>query len=169
MDTAQILPNYHDRYSQSGCWSKFETTHYLFHFFKDSLAEEEIGLIAEIQEKAFTHILAALALSGPKEKIRYYFYPTEEDKERFMGDGGYGQAIWRDYSIHAVYNTEAKVIGAHEDTHLLVLEWGGSPIGLLSEGLAEYMGGCMWKGSDSTPLARKAVDERGRWVTAAPD
>lgn len=156
MPSKQILPYYVDNYTKSEKWSTFVTPHYIFHFFKSSVAEREIVEIAQIQEVAHAHILKKLELND-STPIKYFLYPTEEDKETMMGDGGNAQAIWHDFSIHAIYNEKTKSIGAHEDTHLLTLILNDSPIGFFQEGLAEYMSGCVWHGNDATPLAHEAI------------
>jgi hypothetical protein len=73
-----------------------------------------------------------------------------------MGDGWYGQTIYNEYTIHAVYNIEDKVVGEHEDTHLLSLEW-GLPISLFQEGLAEAMVGKSMFGNSHNDILRNGV------------
>jgi hypothetical protein len=157
MEHKQILPNYKDEYSKSDEWKVFETKHYIFHFFKNSVAEKEISFISETQEKAYIHIESALHLASSDKKIQYYFYPTEVDKEKMMGDDGFAQSIWHDNSVHAVYGEEDKILGEHEDTHLLTLSWNDSPVGFFQEGLAEYMRGCIWNKNDAVPQVKEAV------------
>ena len=64
-----------------------------------------------------------------------------------MGDGWYGQSIYNEFTVHAVYNEEDKVTGEHEDTHLLSLQL-GLPISLFQEGLAEAMVGTSMFGNE---------------------
>ena len=145
----QHLNNYTNKYLKNKDWEVFENKHYIFNFFKNSVAEKEIKHISKIQERAYGKIIKFLELKDSNKKIQYYIYPSEKDKKRLMGDDGFGQAIWHDYSIHIIYTAKIKPIGEHEDTHLLILVW-GSAIGFFAEGLAEYLSGCRW-GKDKKP------------------
>jgi len=130
-------------------WIIKRSPFYIFHYFKNSLAEKEINQIIKIQESAYKKILKNLKLKN-KRKIRYYIYPSEEIKERLMGDSGNGNAIWieikkekenwksKKIEVHCIYSNKVKCIGEHEDTHLLSLLLGVATF-LFSEGLAEFM------------------------------
>ena len=85
MNTKQNLPNYIDKYTNNDVWNVLETKHYVFHYFKDSIAEKEIDIISETQEKAYENIVSKLDLKNTEQKIKYYIYPTEEDKEKDYG------------------------------------------------------------------------------------
>lgn len=135
-------------YQEQEQWIKRESSHYVFHYFKDSLAEKEIEKIIEIQEQSYKKIMKILELKN-KRKIDYYLYFSEKIKEFLMGDSGYGNAIWikikkiknwvpEKFEVHCVYNNKIKCIGPHEDTHLLSLSYGVATF-LFSEGLAEFM------------------------------
>jgi hypothetical protein len=121
-------------------WKVYHSEHYIFNVEENSLAELEIKSIIERQEKAYKKIVGILNLSGVQQKINYYFYSSQEFKEKLMGDSWYGQTIYNEFTVHAVYNEKDRVVGEHEDTHLLSLEW-GLPISLFQEGLAESMVG----------------------------
>ena len=134
----QYLPTYKEDFKNDQGWIRKETLHYIFHYFSNSVAERDIGIIIGIQEESFRRIIDFLNIESPKQKIRYYFYPDRETKIKFMGDGGYAQAIFKDYIIHILYTEEHKPIGEHEDTHLLSLPF-GLATGFFAEGLAEYL------------------------------
>jgi len=134
----QHLPSYITNYKNDARWLTKESENYIFHYFQDSVAEREIDNIINIQEESFDKIIRVLGVEKPTDKILYYIYPNKDIKRELMGDGGFAQAIFSDYSIHILYTNEDKPIGEHEDTHLL-----SSPLGLatgfFAEGLAEYL------------------------------
>jgi len=128
-------------------WETRESVHHQFHYTKRSLAEVEIEKIIRIQEDAYGKITEFLGLASyPEEKISYYLYPDAETKKRLVGSSWFAQSIYNDFAVHALYTEEHRVIGPHEDTHLLSLPPGLS-IGFLQEGLAEYMVGHDWYGN----------------------
>ncbi|MHB1769711.1 MAG: hypothetical protein ACYCPH_01365 [Minisyncoccota bacterium] len=133
-----------------------DSAHYRFHYFKNSLAEKEIEGIIETQESAFQQILAFLELPLPEKKIFYYLYPDSAIKEQLMGSSWFAQSIYDDFAIHALYTEKDRVIGPHEDTHLLSLPLGLS-IGFLQEGLAEYLVGHDWYGNDFKTVVQEAL------------
>lgn len=116
----------------------YESKHYVFHVEEGSLAEKDIQIIKARQESAYEKIISTLKIKEPGQKIIYYFYPSQEKKEELMGDGWYGQSIYNEFTVHAIYNEQDKVVGEHEDTHLLSLQM-GLPISLFQEGIAECM------------------------------
>ncbi len=75
-----------------------------------------------------------------------------------MGDDWYGQSIYNEFTVHAVYNEKDKVVGEHEDTHLLSLQMGLS-IGLFEEGLAEFMVGKSMFGNEHNEIIRKGIEK----------
>ncbi len=161
----QNIPFYIDSFKKYD-WSIHESEHYVFHVQKSSLAEQDIEFIKNRQESAYKKIVDTLQLMPTSKKIQYYFYPTQELKAELMGDGWYGQTIYNEYTIHAVYNSEDKVVGEHEDTHLLSLEW-GLPISLFQEGLAEAMVGRSMFGNSHNEIVKKGI-ERGLSVSLVP-
>ena len=134
----QSLPTYKEDFKRDLRWVTKETTHYIFYYFPNSVAEKDIEIIEEIQEKSFEKIFNFLSIEKPKQKIKYYFYPDKETKIQLMGDGGYAQAIFKDFTVHSLYTDEHKPIGEHEDTHLLSLSL-GLATGFFAEGLAECL------------------------------
>lgn len=152
MDKKQQLNNYCTKYKDYKNWIIFKSNNYNFYFKKNSLAAQEIETIASRQEKAFLKIRRILKINSNTPKISYYIYQSIEEKKEMMGDDGFAQSIWHDFSIHIIYTNDIKPIGEHEDTHLLTLEFGAA-IGFFQEGLAEYMQGCQW-GKEKLPSKR---------------
>ena len=134
----QFLPTYKKDFKRDLRWVTKETTHYILQYFPNSVAERDIEVIKETQEKSFEKIINFLSIEKPNKKIEYYFYPDKETKIKLMGDGGYVQAIFKDFTIHSLYTDEHKPIGEHEDTHLLSLPL-GLATGFFVEGLAECL------------------------------
>lgn len=152
----QQLPEYTTAFKNAP-WEKRESSHYLFHYVKDSLAEKEIEHIAQTQENAYKKIAAFLTLpSYSEKKISYYLYPDADKKKLLMGNSWFAQSVYDEFSIHALYNEQDRVIGPHEDTHLLSLSLGLS-IGFLQEGLAEYMVVHDWCGNSFLEVARETL------------
>jgi len=153
----QLLPNYHRKFLTDKRWLTKESAHYIFHYFPQSVAEQDIEVIEKRQEEAFAKIINFLKVPEPAEKIIYYFYPDSETKKKLMGDDWYAQAIYQDFTVHVLYTETDKPLGEHEDTHLLSLPWGLS-VGLFEEGLAEYLIGHGWHGENHDDLVRDGLD-----------
>ncbi|MFA6252345.1 MAG: hypothetical protein WCX74_03015 [Candidatus Paceibacterota bacterium] len=141
----QNLSHYKTAY-QNQEWKIEESSHYIFHFEKNSLAEQDIESIILLKESHYSKIVQWLGENSDK-KINYYIYPSLKKKILLMGDDSPGNVVWEEinsnnnakkFEIHAVYNEKCKFVGEHEDTHLLSLPWGLS-IYLFCEGLAQYM------------------------------
>jgi hypothetical protein len=155
----QQLDNYTVAFKDAP-WETRESAHYSFHYFKGSLAEREIENIVQAQESAYAHITKFLGLlSYPEQRISYYLYPDSQTKEHLMGSPWFAQAIYDDFTIHALYTEQHKVTGPHEDMHLLSLPLGFS-IGFLQEGLAEYMVGHDWYGNPFDEVVQDAQKDR---------
>lgn len=145
MSSHQILPTYTHKFLEFP-WRTHESENYVFHFSPGSTAEKEIGQIVLKQESARTKILDFLKPWTPQvKKIEYFLYETFEDKKQLMGDDWYAIAVLDENRIHAMYNVADRVVGPHEDTHILSREL-GEPFNFLSEGLAEFMVGHSWRG-----------------------
>ena len=139
----QELPGYITDFKNAS-WRIKESPHYRFHYLKDSLAEKEIEHIEKAQEDAYKKITEFLGLpSYPEKKIDYYLYPDAETKKQLIGSEWFAQSVYNDFAVHALYTEEHRVIGPHEDTHLLSLPCSLS-IDFLQEGLAEYMAERSW-------------------------
>lgn len=134
----QYLPTYKENFKNDPRWIIRESSHYIFHYFINSVASLEIDEIEKIQEESFYKIISILKIEPPKEKIKYYLYPNFEVKKSLMGDDGYAQVVYKDFFIHVLYTDEIKPLGEHEDTHLLSLPL-GQATGFFAEGLAEYL------------------------------
>lgn len=155
MNYEQNIPFYIHKFKDYP-WKVFESEHYIFHIEEPSLAENDIEKIRNRQESAYIKITEKLKLTAPRKKIIYYFYSSREKKAELMGDGWYGQTICNEFTVHAVYNEKDKVVGEHEDTHLLSLQMGLS-IGLFEEGLAEFMVGSSMFGNNHNEVIRSGI------------
>jgi hypothetical protein len=152
----QKLESYGHEFLNYRDWVIVESPHYIFHFTPDSDASHDIEHIEDVQEAAFEKIIKTLGLPLPRKKISYYFYPDLEFKKTLMGDDGYAQAVYEEFCIHVLYDRSHKLIGPHEDTHLLSLPWGLS-WNFLQEGLAEWMVGSAWDGNSHQHHVRKGL------------
>ncbi len=132
----------------------YNSTNYEFHVQANSLAEQDIEQIIDIQENARKKIIDFLGLQSDR-KIIYFLYPSNQIKAEAMGDDGNGNADTKRFEIHAVYNEKVKCIGAHEDTHLLAHDL-GLPPQLFREGLAEYMSET-WHGKTHDDWAKEFI------------
>ncbi|MFH1626509.1 MAG: hypothetical protein ABH971_00145 [bacterium] len=131
----QFIENYKEYYKKYKKWLKKETDHYVFYYLDDVFIKKEISKIARIQESANKKILKFLGINKSK-KINYYIYSNEHLKSEFMGNSVYAQTVYKDNSVHIVYNKKIKPLGAHEDTHLISLKF-GLATSFFAEGLAE--------------------------------
>ncbi len=154
----QLLPNYKQNFLADTRWLTKESAHYIFYYFPNSVAEQDIEKIEKRQEEAFAKIIKFLKIDEPEKKIIYYFYPNPKTKKELMGDDWYVQAIYQDFMVHVLYTETDKPLGEHEDTHLLSLPWGLS-IGLFQEGLAEYLVGQGWHGENHDDLVRDGLKQ----------
>jgi hypothetical protein len=143
---AQDLQSYSHRFEETQ-WITVESEHYQFNVFPNSLAARELDRIIRTQESAYQKVTEFLGIEGQSaNKIKYYLYTSLEQKRELMGSDWYAQAIYTERTIHALYSAEHKVIGPHEDTHLLSLHL-GLAVGFMQEGLAEYLVGHDWFGN----------------------
>lgn len=155
MEYEQNIPFYITKF-RNYPWHTYESDHYIFHVEAGSLAEKEIEQIKAGQEAAYSKITQTLKLKEPDQKIKYYFYPSQDKKAELMGDGWYGQSIYNEFEVHAVYNEQDKVVGEHEDTHLLSLQL-GLPISFFQEGLAEAMVGKSMFGNEHDEIIKEGL------------
>ncbi len=155
MPYEQNIPFYIHKF-QEFPWKLFESEHYIFHVEADSLAEKEINQIIVRQEAAYEKIVNLLDIPSPEQKISYYFYSSRVSKKELMGDDWYGQSIYNEFAVHAIYNEQDRVVGEHEDTHLLSLTL-GLPISLFQEGLAEFMVGKSMFGREHGEVVREGL------------
>jgi len=155
MKYAQNIPFYITKFKDYP-WKIYESDHYIFHVEAESLAEKDIEEIKTKQESAYAKIMWTLNLQKPEQKIRYYFYSSQDKKEKLMGDGWFGQSIYNEFEVHVVYNEKDKVVGEHEDTHLFSLQMGLS-ISFLQEGLAECMVGRSMFGDKHNKVIKEGI------------
>ena len=130
----------------NSAWITEESTHYVFHAAKGSIAMDEIAHIIEIQETCF-HIIAATFGNEPTLRIQYHLYPTRVDVGMAYGDNEPANGFNRlPDEVHAVYNAEIKCIGFHEDAHLISYHLFGRPKTMfVREGLAMHFD-AFWHG-----------------------
>lgn len=168
MKIKQDLFWYRNKYLNKKDWTCKKSKHYIFYYFKNSLAGKEIDKIAELKNKHYSEILSFMNLNN-EEIIHCYIYPSLKDKIDLMGDNSPGNAIWEEFEliggepktnkfeIHIVYNDKCKFIGKHEDTHLLSLPLGLS-IYLFCEGLAQFMEGDLFS-KDIDVISKKLLNQ----------
>lgn len=161
---AQLLPGYSAAFREFP-WVVRESEHHVFHYAGGSLAAREIEHIIEIQERAFQKITRFLDITPPERPISYFLYSDEDTKEKLMGSRWFAQSVYEEFAVHALYTEEHRVIGPHEDTHLLSLPFGLS-IGFLQEGLAEWMVGHSWSGESFKETVRTVLQDGNFPVSA---
>jgi len=155
MNYEQNIPFYIAKFKDHP-WQIYESDHYIFHVEAESLAEKEIEEIKARQEASYMKIIQTLKLQNSKQKIKYYFYPSRDKKAELTGDGWFGQSIYNEFEVHAVYGDQDKVVGEHEDTHLLSLQIGQS-ISFFEEGLAEAMVGKSMFGNEHNKVIKERM------------
>lgn len=117
---------------------------YDFYYFKDSLAEKDINEISNLQEECFQDICKVLAIK-PEIRIQYYLVDSPELVGKIYGDNepcnGFAEAPNK---IYAVYNSEVKCVGYHEDAHILSYTINRPNSSFIREGLAMYFDKTWW-------------------------
>ena len=79
MKYTQNIPWYKNIYLKKNLKNK-ESTHYVFYFPEESLAEHEIDKIIELKEEHYSKIIKWLRLKTDR-KINYYLYSNIKEKE----------------------------------------------------------------------------------------
>ncbi len=127
---------------------KHTSEHYNFYFAKDSLAEKDIEIIKNIQEKCYKEITSFLNVN-PTFKINYFLLETPELVGKIYGDNDpcNGFANPPD-EIYAVYNEKIKCIGYHEDAHIISYILNKPKSNFLREGLAMHFDNVWWSKSN---------------------
>lgn len=112
-------------------WQKTETDYIEFYSLPGHpLPEEDLRREAELIES----YAAKINLEEPEKKIKYYYYPSEEDFERINVEREYFQAVnWKNKEIHTIEKYEDMVMA-----HLLISDLGRPPVGL-AKGLVFYL------------------------------
>lgn len=124
----------------------FISEHYLFHYAAGSVAEKDILLIAETQEKCFSKICSTLKVDYA-ERINYYLTDSPREIGGVIWDEEApcnGCALCGRNKVYATYNNNIKCIGSHEDTHLISFLLNYPESDFVVEGLAMYMDGLWW-------------------------
>ncbi len=169
----QKRPNVFDLRTLDAYSGTFCSEHYTFHYKPGSFATQNIGSVAEEQERCFRQITELLGIPF-RDTIQYYLTDSPEENGRIMEElfgeyaPGNGFAIGP-HSVFAVYSAEIRCIGAHEDTHLISYAYCDPTSAFLSEGLAMFMDGEWW-GKPNTEWVKVFLrDGRYRSVFALAD
>ena len=126
-------------------WNKKETEHYIFHYHKNSFAEKNIDEIVSFQERCYSYICKVLKVKMDR-KIQYFLCESPEEVGKMYGDNepANGATKMPD-KIYAVYNEKLKIVGTHEDAHIISYNTLGNPKqALLREGLAMFFDKLWW-------------------------
>lgn len=148
------------------------TTHYVFHYPKNSLAEKEMNEIAALQEGCYSFFSSFLQTDA-KGKIHYHFFDTPEEVGRQYAItydnnndepcNGFALPEMRSKDgvnhIFAVYNNEVKCVGFHEDAHIISNSLGRPVSQFIREGLAMFFDRYWW-GIDNYSWTRWYVEQR---------
>lgn len=130
-------------------WIIKESQHYIFHYHKNSIAENMIDEIVEEQEDCFSHISRVLKIDF-NIKINYYLCNSAEEVGALYGDNDPCNAFARKpNNIFAVFNEDVKCIGYHEDSHILSYSIATPKQAFVREGLAMYFDKYHWGISNS--------------------
>lgn len=130
-------------------WLETESTHYIFHYKKDSFAHKNFIKIAEEQEQRILDILSFFPVTLPR-KITYWLCDTREEIAELANDEPTnGLFCWDDYDtqkvcLYAVYNETMQCTGYHEETHAVTHFLNEPSSSALSEGIAVYMDKTWW-------------------------
>lgn len=143
-------------------YKKIETDNYVFRFKENSLAEKEIRIISECQEACFHRICSSLNIKFG-EKINYWLCDTPEEVGEIYGDNEPCNGFASEPNeVYAVYNSNIKCIGAHEDAHLISYKINIPCSGFLREGFAMYFDRCWW-GIDNLAWSKYYFEHQKRY------
>lgn len=148
----------------NGIWLKKGSTHYIFNYKQDSLAEQFLENIMEQQEKCFQVITELLEII-PNKKIIYWLCESREEvaeKSGFYESNGLTHFQDGVATIYCVYNETIKCIGYHEDTHAIAFYFSDIKCDALAEGLAMYMDRTWW--SVDNKLCTLVYLEYGKYI-----
>ena len=115
-------------------FEKHSAKHFDIYYFKNSLAEKELGKIITDRELALNKISTLLKVKNTK-KILLVFYPDAMTKTKQTGHEGAGFA--RGNLIVEIYSDKIKFDPFHETAHVILKNWGYPPA-LFDEGFAVY-------------------------------
>lgn len=123
---------------------QFVSEHYIFNYGENTVAEQDIIEIANLQEACFRYICSVLGVI-PDFKIEYFLCDSPEEVGRIYGDDDpcNGFAVMPN-TIYAVYNEEVQCVGFHEDAHLISFTINRPRCPAITEGLAMYFDRKWW-------------------------
>lgn len=123
---------------------QYETKHYIFNYYSGSKAEEDILDIVALQEACYKHICNVLKVKL-NFKIQYFLCDSPEEVGQIYGDNEpcNGFVDYPD-KIYAVYNSDIKCVGFHEDAHLISYKINRPDCPAIREGLAMYFDRYWW-------------------------
>ena len=147
------------------------TTHYIFHYSENSVAEKEINEISALQEGCYSFISNCLHTNA-KGKIHYHFFdsPEEVGRQYAITHGNSDDEPCNGFAlsemksrdgvnhIFAVYNDKVKCVGFHEDAHIISYSLGRPVSQFIREGLAMFFDRYWW-GIDNYSWTRWYVEQ----------
>lgn len=145
-------------------WLEKESLHYIFHYKKESYAEQFVDNVIEQQEKCFGDITELLKII-PDKKIHYWLCDSRKEVAEKSNYGETnGLACCQDgiANIYCVYNEDIKCTGYHEDTHAIAYYYCDVKCDALAEGLAMYMDKKWW--SMDNELCTLVYLENGQYI-----
>lgn len=131
-------------------WIERQTKHINFYYLDENpMSDEEIKKECDYVE----NVLKTIKYK-PKEKVSYYFYPSEEKFKEITGlKKVHERARWKSRELHT-----PKPFDDHEIIHLLLYDLGFPPFGL-AEGIVFYFKGD-WEGRDIHMVAKDYLFQR---------
>lgn len=129
-------------------WKSIKTEHYIFNYKSESLAEEEIQQVIDLQESCFKEITDTLKIT-PRSKINYWLCDSRKevmDESKFEFEtNGVTFCNPENPTIYAVYNETTKCVGYHEDVHAIACQYAFPSSIAIVEGLAMHFDKVWWK------------------------
>lgn len=125
-------------------WETRKTEHYVFNYIPDSFAHRNLKSIINLQEFCYRTIIRQLRTKRLSFPIQYFLYDVNCKFDQMELDGLTGLARYPD-QIHAVYSSEMKAVGYHEDVHIIAAQTIGDYSNLFfCEGLAMFFDEVWW-------------------------
>lgn len=124
---------------------KFESSHYIFHYYKNSWAEKELEKVVSTQEESYNMIIDFFKIEVPF-KINYYLLNSPKEIGIAYGDNEDSNGFARKPNhIYAVYNKDIKCVGSHEDAHIISYLLNTPKSCFVREGIAMFFDKNWWK------------------------
>ena len=121
-----------------------ESQNYIFHYLENSLAEKEIDLIINEQEKVIEELKNFFSIDLPF-KINYFLLNTPAQVGKIYGDNEACNGFAKEPNlVYAVYNYDVKCIGYHEDAHIVSYLINKPKLSFIREGLAMFFDKTWW-------------------------